>query len=1219
MRRADEAFVSTSRFDVRDRLGDGGGGVVYRAYDRTLARDVALKVMRDAQGDGMTRFRSSFAALKRLSHPNLVQLLDLVEDRGRLLLVMELVEGQELLDYVRREQRRTDHTLVRGSARFDEMRLRTAFLQLAQGLYALHADRKVHRDVKPGNVRVTPEGRAVLLDLDLSYDLDADSGALSFPGDARPVGTALYMAPEQASERTSFASDWYSFGVVIYEALTGMVPFRGSDLEILLKKQESAPTEALELLPELPRDLSSLAMDLLAAQPTARPAGAEVLRRLGVEEETVSQKLSLTSIVSARPAFVGREHELERLYSALSRARRGPYVVRVTGEPGVGKTTLCEELLRRLAHGPERTLALAGNCSRYPDRPHAAFAEPVARLIEALREAPSSERLKLGPGALRLLERMLGQSVIGLDESRAKSAMPLDPLEQRFRAIEALRGLFAAVSAARPVVLWLDNYQWADLDTQRLVNALLRSDAQLGLLVVLSEDLEPGQVSATLPSVDEVIALTGLTSHAARTLAEHLGERANGPRLPLRVPYFRDALPLAIQERVRYALYFGEAPSESLGLPALIDARVSALSADARRVLELVAVAYDPLPQEVVERASGMTRALFSRQLATLRVGSLVRCFVLAGEDHVAPSHGVLARLIEARAETPRPRSYAQLSAALALRDAGRPSARLLRFQSESGDLRAAEKSALFAAQESERALAFQRAAQLYSLAASLQQNPEDESAYALRARHADALSNAGWSLAAAEAYRGAGRIAKAADAIHMRQRSAEHFLRAGEHAVGLDAVSELLRCFDISLPKSSRTAFWSLVRRRAFLSLRGTGFREVSEGQVSARDLRYVDALWSAGTRLSMVDIMRGGDLLARGLTEALRVGEPQRVARALCTESWTVLGYKRGYIERMSALIEAARTMVERQPSPLLDGHLKLAEGMGAFARFSVHEATSRVRDAERVFRDGCLDAAWEISVAQVYQLIGLTQSARFVELSAKYESCVQEAAERGDLWGYAQLLTLGAVGVKLVRDLPNEAAEDVRVAAGRFSNVHDLHIQHMFELVASSYIELYRGVPRGLDMLEQRWSQFKRQFFLQVRFSRGTLYELRGRSRVLAARRRKDASLLRAADSDAKVLLAHGEPPERGLGHLLLANTAALRGQTPRAAELLKQGIAELESVGMEMWSLSARHALGRVLGGDIGSALTREAEQVLRARGVKQPVRFVGMVLPGFADE
>src|SRR5687767_13314686 len=122
MRRAEEAFAGSSRFDVRGRLGDGGGGVVYRAYDRELAREVAVKVMRDASGDGVQRFRASFPALKRLSHPNLVQLLDLLEDGGRLLLIMELVDGVELHEYVRH----TSESAPSGQP-FHELRLRSAF------------------------------------------------------------------------------------------------------------------------------------------------------------------------------------------------------------------------------------------------------------------------------------------------------------------------------------------------------------------------------------------------------------------------------------------------------------------------------------------------------------------------------------------------------------------------------------------------------------------------------------------------------------------------------------------------------------------------------------------------------------------------------------------------------------------------------------------------------------------------------------------------------------------------------------------------------------------------------------------------------------------------------------------------------------------------------------------------------------------------------------
>jgi hypothetical protein len=133
--------------------------------------------------------------------------------------------------------------------------------------------------------------------------------------------------------------------------------------------------------------------------------------------------------------------------------------------------------------------------------------------------------------------------------------------------------------------------------------------------------------------------------------------------------------------------------------------------------------------------------------------------------------------------------------------------------------------------------------------------------------------------------------------------------------------------------------------------------------------------------------------------------------------------------------------------------------------------------------------------------------------------------------------------------------------------------------------------------------------------VRFARTTLYELRARARLLAAKQRKDPALLRAAEADARVLLAHGETPERGFAQLLLANVAIQRGQRERGAELLREGIGLLEPHGLELWSLSARCVLGRLIGGDTGDAVYREAYNVLASRGVKNPVRIQGMMLPG----
>jgi len=191
----------------------------------------------------------------------------------------------------------------------DAARVRDRFAQLARGLLALHRRGLVHRDIKPFNVRVTPEGRVVILDFGLAAPLGA-----------APVGagTVAYMAPEQSfGDEVTAAADWYAVGAVLFEVLTGGVPWDGTVQQVLARKRMSDPPAVASRAPAAPADLAALADALLARDPAARPDAAAILDRLG-------QRRRPRDHGPLGPAvFVGRAAELGKLRDAWDQVTAG--------------------------------------------------------------------------------------------------------------------------------------------------------------------------------------------------------------------------------------------------------------------------------------------------------------------------------------------------------------------------------------------------------------------------------------------------------------------------------------------------------------------------------------------------------------------------------------------------------------------------------------------------------------------------------------------------------------------------------------------------------------------------------------------------------------------------------------------------------------------------------------------------------------------------------
>jgi serine/threonine protein kinase len=255
---------------------------------------VALKLLRRFDGDAIYRFKREFRALADVVHPNLVQLYELVSTGEQWFFTMELVEGVDFLRFVRGEGRAesslgsdepTAPTAMTRAARArvpsplgaaNVERLRHALPGLAEGVRALHRAGHLHRDLKPSNVRVRPDGRVTVLDFGVITEL---AGRAIGADDI--VGTPAYMAPEQslAGTEPSEAQDWYSVGVVLFEALTGCRPFSGPAEAVLAAKRSEDALRPSSLCAGIPGDLDELCRDLLARDPAAHPGETHRGRR----------------------------------------------------------------------------------------------------------------------------------------------------------------------------------------------------------------------------------------------------------------------------------------------------------------------------------------------------------------------------------------------------------------------------------------------------------------------------------------------------------------------------------------------------------------------------------------------------------------------------------------------------------------------------------------------------------------------------------------------------------------------------------------------------------------------------------------------------------------------------------------------------------------------------------------------------------------------------
>lgn len=1210
--------TSDERFEIRAKLGAGGMGVVYEALDRERHAVVALKALPNLSGETLLRFKQEFRAVHDVKHPNLIELGELVERGGRWFITMELVHGVDFVTWVRGTrpsarnlpaapsvvdvvdeptrvlaQQRTENQVGKGSGEhvrvradfddgvLDEARLRAALPQLCRGLLALHAANKVHRDVKPSNVLVASDGTVKLLD----FGLVAEAGATRTPNESGlVVGTPNYMAPEQATGQvTGPEADWYSVGVALFVALTGGYPFRGDANEVMVAKHlDDAPRPSTRVA-GIPSDLDDLCVALLARDPVVRATGRDVLARL--EEDAFEEELVPSSTGHVVDEFVGRSDELAQLWQAHRDARHGHRTVLVTGESGLGKSTLVARFVREVRRAEPKAVVLQSRCYEREAVPYKAFDGVVDALSEHLANLPREVQLELLPEDAGLVAHVFPVFARLTDVAR-RSRISVDrvtPQLLRGRAFSALRILLSRLAVRGPLAIVIDDLQWSDADSLALLREVLRPPGAPRLLLLATFRTGAGSLPLDLFAQAQRIALGMLAPGEARSLVGRL--LATAPR---KVDADEEAI---VREGGGHPLFLGELVRHAISPPTLrppqpasdrgrfedaLGARLRRLDPESRTTLSLVALAGTPLTLAQAAHASGADLAELATRISKLRGGRLVHTTGPRRGDHVEPYHdrirvAVIAQLDEAE----RREHHRRLALAI---EATAPDDHetLARQWAAAGKAERAVEHAVQAAETSAAAFAFHNAAEIYRQAIALLPAGSTRASQ-LEAERGRMLSWAGHGVDAAAAFLQAARRATPAASLELRRRAAEQLVSTGHLDDGVVLLREVLEEAGLSYPATTTGAVASLLAQRARLRVRGIGFRDRPESAIPARDLARIDACWAAVVSLSMVDTVRGADFQARNLRLSLDAGEPYRVCRALAWES--AMESAMGGSGRAAMLSETAGALADRLSSVQLRALICACGATSAYTTARWAEVRRLIAEVEAMSEQEWSDEArYELDNGRMLANAALSYLGEVERFHQERPALLAEARERRNVHILTNILSGMNVIHLLARGQHAEVIADLDEAIAYWSP-DQVNVPHFVDLYGRVQASLFAGDgAAALARIERLRPALRASFLLQSPYFRIHVRDLTGRAALAAASRTSGSTrsgFLRQAEAEARALkkepLAHWSGP---LGDAIAAGVARLRDDEPTARAGYARAAERFTAADMTLHAAAAR---------------------------------------------
>lgn len=1204
---------ATDRYELRRMLGSGGFGDVYEAFDRERGTIAALKLLREDTPDARYRLKREFRALADIVHPNLVQLYELYTDDTVCFITMELVEGVSFLEYVTGPSPSPSAWTSESEAH-----LRDALRQLVEGLHHLHGAGRLHLDIKPSNVRVSSQGRVAIVDFGLVDELDGAAPTREVSG------TPAYMSPEQMQGRAlTPASDLYSVGVVLYQALANATPWTESSQRLFAQKLTVPPSPALRRPDvQLPADLVALSLELLSPDPAARPTSADLLARLSTDASGISQ-------VGDAP-FVGRGPEMTELRLALGSALAGQAAAVLVGGPsGIGKSSLVVKFLQDVAKRGRGIVVLRGRCYEQESTPFKTVDGLIDGLGRYLSTLPDGEMLELVQDGVDELSQLFPalRRVPGLPPPLSVST-PQDMVATRRAAIGELRAILTRLAERGPVVLFVDDLQWGDMEGASLLGDVLRgANAPPVLLVATHRDGDDARAPPVLTLLARLRSAQGtyvssldvgpLSDDDCAKLAESFA--GVGSSSAQAIAKEARGQPYLVTELA--ALGSRSPGGQDVGLEHALRQRIRDLDPTSRTVVEMVAAFGRRLPTETLRAAAGFEGDM-TRTLRALQAARLVRISGSGSGETVEPYHDRV-RVVVDKLGVSSTGQLIHTRLAKTLESLGGADPEELAYHwAQAGNLGVASRYLVEAARQAMASLAFQHAATLLARVIAWDLIPAADR-QRVRIMRAEALADGGDATSAADAYLLAAEDAPLAVRLELVSKAAAQLVSAGDPKRGEEVFRHVLEVLGTPVPtdpKELRAKLAELTRTTASLVM-GSGSR--SESSLTPLDRVRVDATYEASRYFGAVNPLFAGCLARLSYQHAFECDEPGRLARAIAHDATLIasVGGEQAR-EREEIVLALAESFLEGRPLPAVSAAVTVARATCAMLHHRWRDAIDHLAWAEEQLRARGR-ATWSLSFVIGYAPFALLQIGEWRRASLMAASGIEEARQRGDLFLEAQLRAGAGWCGKLLEDRPDLAREALLDALARWTTAAPDALSFGVGL-SLSLVRLYETSgcsTQPLAALRELGERFQPTGFLKMESFRASYRLAMGRALVAAALATPEgparAALVLEARGVAAALRQEWNPALIGHTLLIEAGIASLAhdGDNEPVAMALSAAVDVLDRQGLSDAAAAARLRLGRFLSGVQGSELADEGRLFFHRQGFERDDRIAAALVPG----